>query len=160
MKYAQTTKDRLDESEGKKRGQMKKKQGAQARLDEAEGKKKGKTKTKDQKKKPEMEKIKVKGGTIKFKKGGLHDSLKVPESYKFTKAQIGRYAEKEVGDMISIAGNSIKITKKIMKQINLAKTLMGFKKEKKDTHKMPGGGMMTGAKHNKDSVPVKRRRAM
>jgi len=125
--YAQTTKDRLDESEGKKRGQMKKKQGAQARLDEAEGKKKGKAKTKDQKK-SDMEKVKVKGGVIKFKKGGLHDSLKVPESYKFTKAQIGRYAEKDVGDMIRIGGNSIKITSKIKKQINLAKTLMGFKK--------------------------------
>tara|TARA_R110000787_G_scaffold95864_4_gene199093 strand:+ start:114 stop:506 length:393 start_codon:yes stop_codon:yes gene_type:complete len=125
--YAQTTKDRLDESEGTKRGQMKKKQGAQARLDEAEGKKKGKAKTKDQKK-SDMEKVKVKGGVIKFKKGGLHDSLKVPESYKFNKAQIGRYAEKDVGDMIRIGGNSIKITSKIKKQINLAKTLMGFKK--------------------------------
>ena len=153
--YAQTTKDRLDESEGKKRGKMKKKQGAQARLDEAEGKKRGMKKTKDQKKKPEMEKVKVKGGTIKFKKGGLHDSLKVPESYKFTKAQIGRYAEKDVGDMIRIGGNSIKITAKIKKQINLAKTLMGFKKDKKDTHKMPDGTVMTGKKHSKDSKPVK-----
>ena len=147
MKYAQTTQDRLDESEGSKRGRKKKKQGAQARLDEAEGKKRGKTKTKDQKgthkmpngkemtgkkhskdSKPVMEKIKVKGGVIKFKKGGLHDSLKVPESYKFTKAQIGRYANREVGDKIRIAGNTIEITKKIMRQIDLAKTLMGFKK--------------------------------
>tara|TARA_R110002020_G_scaffold466945_1_gene690056 strand:+ start:326 stop:727 length:402 start_codon:yes stop_codon:yes gene_type:complete len=131
MKYAQTTKDRLDESETKKKGMKKKKQTTQDRLDEAEGRKRGKTKTKDQKKKPEMEKVKVKGGTIKFRKGGLHNSLKVPEDYKFTKAQIARYAKKEVGDMINIAGNSIKITKKIMKQIDLAKTLMGFKKDSK-----------------------------
>lgn len=52
----QTSKDRLDESEGKKKGMKKKKQGAQARLDEAEGKKKGMTKTAGQKK---MEKVRA-----------------------------------------------------------------------------------------------------
>jgi len=39
----QTKQDRLDESEGKKKGMKKKTQGAGARLDEAEGKKKGKS---------------------------------------------------------------------------------------------------------------------
>lgn len=47
---AQTQKDRLDEAEGKKKGDKKKKQNVQDRLDEAEGKKKGMTKTKGQKK--------------------------------------------------------------------------------------------------------------
>tara|TARA_R110001606_G_scaffold312416_1_gene459147 strand:- start:111 stop:341 length:231 start_codon:yes stop_codon:yes gene_type:complete len=42
----QTKKDRLDEAEGKKKGNKKKKQGVGARLDEAEGKKKAKKETK------------------------------------------------------------------------------------------------------------------
>jgi len=46
---AQTQKDRLDEAEGKKKGDKKKKQNVQDRLDEAEGKKKGMAKTKGQK---------------------------------------------------------------------------------------------------------------
>ena len=37
----QNARDRLDESEGDKRGKMKKKQDAQSRLNEAEGKKRG-----------------------------------------------------------------------------------------------------------------------
>lgn len=45
----QTTKDRLDEAEGKKKGMAKKKQTKQDRLDEAEGKKRGMMKTKGQK---------------------------------------------------------------------------------------------------------------
>ena len=44
----QTTKDRLDEAEGKKKGMKKKKQTKQDRLDEAEGKKRGMAKTKGQ----------------------------------------------------------------------------------------------------------------
>ncbi len=41
-KAKQTKQDRLDESEGKKKGMKKNKQTAGDRLDEAEGKKKGK----------------------------------------------------------------------------------------------------------------------
>ena len=37
----QTAQDRLNESEGKRKGMIKKKQGAKARLDEAEGKARG-----------------------------------------------------------------------------------------------------------------------
>ena len=47
---AQSSKDRLDESEGKKKGMKKKKQDSQDRLDESEGKKKGKSMTPGQKK--------------------------------------------------------------------------------------------------------------
>jgi len=42
----QTKKDRLDEAEGKKKGNKKKKQTVGDRLDEAEGKKKAKKETK------------------------------------------------------------------------------------------------------------------
>ena len=43
-KGKQSKQDRLDESEGKKKGMKKDKQSAADRLDEAEGKKKGKSK--------------------------------------------------------------------------------------------------------------------
>ena len=106
----QNYKDRLAEAEGKKKSMVKKTQTTKDRLDEAEPKRK-------------------KTETITFKKGGLHDSLKVPNTYKFSKAQIDRYADKEVGSSIRINKNTIVITKKIAKQIDLAKTLMGFKKK-------------------------------
>jgi len=109
----QTTKDRLAEAEGKKKSMVKKTQTTKDRLDEAEP----------------NETIKIGKETITFKKGGLHDSLKVPNTYKFSKDQIERYAKKEVGSSIRINKNTIVITKKIAKQIDLAKTLMGFKKK-------------------------------
>ena len=109
--------DRLAEAEGKKKSMVKKTQTTKDRLDEAEPKRK-KTET-----------IKIGKETITFKKGGLHDSLKVPNTYKFSKDQIERYAKKEVGSSIRINKNTIVITKKIAKQIDLAKTLMGFKKK-------------------------------
>ena len=77
--------------------------------------------------KKKTETIKIGKDKITFKKGGLHSSLKVPDSYKFTKAQINRYADKDVGSTIKINNNVIMITKKIARQIDLAKTLMGFK---------------------------------
>ena len=141
----QDYKDRLAEAEGKKKSMMKKKQTTKDRLDEAEPKRKkkthrmkdgtlhtGATHTKDSKpvKEKKMETVKVGKEVIKFKKGGLHDSLKVPDTYKFSKAQIDRYADKPVGSKIRINKNTIEITKKIAKQIDLARTLMGFKKKK------------------------------
>lgn len=115
----QTMKDRLAEAEGKKKSMVKKTQTTKDRYDEATPKKK------------RMETIKIGKEKITFKKGGLHDSLKVPNTYKFSKAQIDRYADKSVGDTIRINKNTIKITKKIARQIDLAKTLMGFDKKKK-----------------------------
>ena len=80
-------------------------------------------------KKGKMVEVKVGGGEeIKFRKGGLHKSLKVPMEYKFTKAQIRRYIDLPDDAEIKIGGNSIKKTSKIQKQLELARTLMGFKK--------------------------------
>ena len=110
-------KDRLAEAEGKKKSMVKKTQTTKDRLDEAEPKRKRK------------ETIKIGKDKITFEKGGLHRSLKVPNTYKFSKAQIDRYAVKPVGSKIRINNNTIEITKKIAKQIDLAKTLMGFKKK-------------------------------
>jgi len=51
-----------------------------------------------------------------------------------------------------------KPTKKGMKRASPKKKQT--KKPMKGTHKMPDGTVMSGAKHNKDSKPVKRKKPM
>tara|TARA_R100000152_G_C6593769_1_gene53309 strand:+ start:79 stop:462 length:384 start_codon:yes stop_codon:yes gene_type:complete len=67
---------------------------------------------------------------VTFKKGGLHRSMKVPDSYKFRKTQIKRWKEVPVGNTITFKGNKIKVTTRIAKQLDLAATLMGLNKKK------------------------------
>ena len=124
----QNKQDRLDEAEGRKKGRTKNTQTVADRLDEAEGLKRGKRKMEAKKK---MESVKTSTGTIKFKKGGLHESLKVGMDYKFKKEQLEGYSQRGVGATIRIKGNSIKITPKIKKQIDLGITLMSMDKKKK-----------------------------
>jgi len=67
--------------------------------------------------------------TIKFKKGGLHRSMGVPESYKFNRAQVGRLEKVSVGSTFKTpGGKSKKMTEKIHDQLSLAHTMMGWKK--------------------------------
>ena len=69
-----------------------------------------------------------KKGKITFTKGGLHRSLKVPQSHKFTKSGLNRLKKIKTGENFTYSGKSIKMTPKIKKQITLGLTLMGFKK--------------------------------
>lgn len=67
---------------------------------------------------------KLGGKTVKFMKGGLHKSLKVPESYTFTIPTMRRLNKHEDGKMFRFQGNSIKMTPKIHKQLVLGMNLM------------------------------------
>jgi len=65
------------------------------------------------------------GKKITFNKGGLHRSLKVPMSYKFTKSIMKRLDKIENGKTFAFQGNAIKMTPKIHKQLILGINLMG-----------------------------------
>jgi len=67
---------------------------------------------------------KLGGETVKFMKGGLHKSLKVPESYTFS-IPIMRKLNKHIdGKSFKFQGNTIKMTPKIHKQLVLGMNLM------------------------------------
>lgn len=85
----------------------------------------GNSKSKASRKKEE---ITIDGKKIRFQKGGLHRSLKVPMSHKFTKSQLNPLKKIPTGDSFRFSGKSIKMTPKIKKQITFGLTLMGFKK--------------------------------
>ena len=78
--------------------------------------------------KKKKEEITIDGKKIRFQKGGLHRSLKVPMSHKFTKSQLNPLKRIPTGDNFRFSGKSIKMTPKIKKQITFGLTLMGFKK--------------------------------
>lgn len=80
------------------------------------------------KKKVKKEVIKIGKEKIKFKKGGLHRSLKVPDSYTFKTSQLTPLKKIKTGTTFYYEGKKIKMTSKIKSQINLGLTLMGFKK--------------------------------
>jgi len=67
---------------------------------------------------------KLDGKKVTFMKGGLHKSLKVPMSYKFTKATMRRLDKIENKKMFSFQGNKLKMTAKIHKQLVLGMNLM------------------------------------
>lgn len=86
-----------------------------------------KTEKKEEKMPPKGNKegrAKLGGKEIKFEKGGLHRSLKVPMSFKFSKAMLERFNKKKVGEEIMVEGNKIKLTPKIKKQLTLGINLM------------------------------------
>jgi len=65
------------------------------------------------------------GKKITFNKGGLHRSLKVPMSYKFTKSIMKRLDKIKNDKTFAFQGNAIKMTPKIHKQLILGINLMG-----------------------------------
>ena len=77
----------------------------------------------------ELEKTTTKlgGEKITFMKGGLHKSLKVPMSYKFTRARMASLNKHADGKTFTFQGNKIKMTPKIHKQLVLGMNLMGKK---------------------------------
>ena len=72
---------------------------------------------------------------IKFKKGGLHESLKF--SGTFTKAEMTRLDKKKIGQKFTFKGNKFVMTDKLKDQVTLAKTMMSWnKKSRKKSRKM------------------------
>jgi hypothetical protein len=64
---------------------------------------------------------------IKFKKGGLHESLKF--SGTFTKAEMARLDKKKIGQKFTFKGNKFVMTDKLKDQVTLAKTMMSWNKK-------------------------------
>jgi hypothetical protein len=64
---------------------------------------------------------------IKFKKGGLHKSLKF--SGTFTKAEMARLDKKKIGQKFTFKGNKFVMTDKLKDQVTLAKTMMSWNKK-------------------------------
>jgi len=88
-----------------------------------------KMKKKDPRIKLEKETAKLGGETVHFMKGGLHKSLKVPMSYKFTRAVMSRLNKHENGKTFTFQGHKTKMTPKIHKQLVLGMNLMGRRKK-------------------------------
>ena len=65
---------------------------------------------------------------ITFKKGALRRQLKMPRGIEFTKANIDRLKKIKIGSRFRFKGNDFRKTKLMSERINLAHTLMGFKK--------------------------------
>ena len=63
---------------------------------------------------------------IKFKKGGLHKSLKF--SGTFTKAEMTRLDKKKIDQKFTFKGNKFVMTDKLKDQVTLAKTMMSWNK--------------------------------
>tara|TARA_R100001463_G_scaffold1643_2_gene7192 strand:- start:1329 stop:1559 length:231 start_codon:yes stop_codon:yes gene_type:complete len=70
------------------------------------------------------EKVELDGEKITIKKGALHTSLKVPQSYKFKRSELQRLNKTEVGSSFTFKGKTIKMTALVKKRITLAITLM------------------------------------
>ena len=68
------------------------------------------------------------GEKITFNKGGLHRSLKVPSSYKFKTNELKRINRIPDGTSFKFQNDTIKMSKRIHKQLTLGLNLMKRKK--------------------------------
>tara|TARA_R110002167_G_scaffold174764_3_gene373701 strand:- start:749 stop:1018 length:270 start_codon:yes stop_codon:yes gene_type:complete len=64
------------------------------------------------------------GKKISFRKGGLHRSLKVPNTYKFKTTELQRIAKIPDGQSFNFHSDTIKMSKQIHKQLVLGLNLM------------------------------------
>lgn len=78
--------------------------------------------------KPKMAEAKLGGETIKFRRGGLHRSLKVPDDYTFKTAELRKLQKIETGKDFKFQGKDIKMTPLVKKQLTLGINLMSKKK--------------------------------
>ena len=124
----QSAKDKKDESKGMK-GQVKGTKSKSKRNFESKADPKRGARKARKKRGAATETVELDGEPVKFKKGGLHRSLKVGGDYTFKKAELRRLEKVENGEMFDFQGNSIKMTPKIKKQLSLGLTLMGRKKK-------------------------------
>lgn len=122
----QSKKDKMDESKGMK-GQVKGTKSKSKR--NFESKPDAKRGSRKYSKKMGEASVELDGEEVKFKKGGLHKSLKVGDDYKFKKAELRRLEKVENGEAFEFHGKSMKMSPKLKKQITLGLTLMGRKKK-------------------------------
>tara|TARA_R110000764_G_C10915724_1_gene373238 strand:+ start:250 stop:525 length:276 start_codon:yes stop_codon:yes gene_type:complete len=80
--------------------------------------------TKDTKAKITKGTAELGGKKITFRKGGLHRSLKVPNTYKFKKTELERINKIPDGNSFAFHSDKIKMTKQIHKQLTLGLNLM------------------------------------
>tara|TARA_R110000744_G_scaffold235241_1_gene352931 strand:- start:537 stop:905 length:369 start_codon:yes stop_codon:yes gene_type:complete len=76
------------------------------------------------KKRLPKEVVELGGEKIVIRKGGLHQSLKVPDSYKFKIKALNSLKQVEVGDKFKFKNKTILMTERLRKQIVLAINLM------------------------------------
>ena len=124
----QSAKDRKDESKGMK-GQVKGTKSKSKRNFESKPDAKRGARKYSKKKGAATETVELDGEEVKFKKGGLHKSLKVGDDYKFKKSELRRLEKVENGEAFEFHGKSMKISPKLKRQITLGLTLMGRKKK-------------------------------
>ena len=87
--------------------------------------KKNKAKQTDNKK---MGVAEIGGEKIPFRIGALHDQLKTPKGYKFTRATLNKLKNVENGKKFDFLGKSFTMTDKLKKRISFGLVLMGKKK--------------------------------
>jgi hypothetical protein len=71
-----------------------------------------------------MEKVKIDGETITFKKGALRRQMKLKKNEDFTKSQVNRLKKVDVGKSFKAFGRTYKMTKLMKKRIAFASVLM------------------------------------
>ena len=76
------------------------------------------------KKRLPKEVVELGGEKITIRKGGLHQSLKVPDSYKFKIKELNSLKQVEIGDKFKFRNRIFKMTGKLKKQIVLGINLM------------------------------------
>ena len=81
---------------------------------------------KDKKRLPK-EVVELGGEDIVIRKGGLHQSLKVKDDYKFSIKVLNSLKQVDVGDMFMFRNKKIKMSGRVKKQIVLAINLMNKK---------------------------------
>ena len=67
------------------------------------------------------------GKKIEFKEGALHQQLKTPSGYKFTRATLTKLKNIENGKKFDFLGKSFTMTDKLKKRISFGLVLMGKK---------------------------------
>ncbi len=75
-------------------------------------------------KKSNMETAVLDGKKVKFRKGGLHKSLKVGDDYTFKRSELNKLKKVEVGDEFTFHKKKMKMTSRLKKQITLGLNLM------------------------------------
>jgi hypothetical protein len=68
------------------------------------------------------------GEKIPFRIGALHDQLKTPKGYKFTRATLNKLKDVENGKKFDFLGKSFTMTDKLKKRVSFGLVLMGKKK--------------------------------
>ena len=91
-------------------------------------------------------------GDFKIKEGSLSKQLGIPVKDNIPMALLKKLVKKEIGSKFMLNGKERKMTTLLKRRVSLAITLKS--RNKKATHKMPDGTIMTGKTHSKSSKKV------